>query len=61
MLSPATVEELHLLLNDMHVRLGMLKEIAATEPNPEFERVVEEIKTQELIILAKLAELGKKI
>jgi len=39
----------------------MLKEIAATEPNPEFEGVVEEIKTQEFIILAKLAELGKKI
>ena len=58
MISPAKAEELYLLLNDIHVRLGMLNEIAATDPNPQFERLVEEIRMQEVVILAKLAELG---
>ena len=60
MLSPAKVEELHLLLNDIHVRLEMLKE-AATESNPHFDRLLEAIKMQELVILAKLAQLGVKM
>jgi hypothetical protein len=34
MTSPAIVEELCLLLNDIHVRLEMLKGVAATESNP---------------------------
>lgn len=61
MLSPVKLEELCLLLNDIHVRLGMLKEIAATESNPEFDRLLEEIKMQEVVILAKLAQLGVKM
>jgi hypothetical protein len=39
----------------------MLKEIAATEPNAEFDRLLEEIKMQEVVILAKLAQLGVKM
>ncbi len=58
MISPANAEELYLLLNGIHVRLEMLKEIAATEANPEFDRLLEEIKMQEMVILAKLAQLG---
>jgi hypothetical protein len=61
LLSPAKVEELCLLLNDIHVRLEMLKDIAATEPNPEFDRILDEIKMQEVVILAKLAQLGVKM
>ena len=61
MLSPAKVEELSLLLNDIHVRLEILKEIAATESNGEFDRLLEEITIQEVVILAKLAELGVKM
>ncbi len=61
MISPAKAEELYLLLNDIHVRLEMLKEIAATEPNPEFDWLLEEIKMQEVVILAKLAQLGVKM
>ena len=61
MISPAKAEELFLLLNDIHVRLEMLKEIAATEPNPEFDRLLEEIKMQEVVILANLALLGVKM
>jgi hypothetical protein len=61
LLSPAKIEELYLLLNDIHVRLEMLKEITATEPNPEFDRLLEEIKMQEVVILAKLAQPGVKM
>jgi hypothetical protein len=61
LISPAKVEELFLLLNDIHVRLGMLKEMAATEPNSEFDRLLKEIKMQEVVILAKLAQLGVKM
>jgi len=61
LLSPAKVEELSLLLNDIHVRLEILKEIAATESNGEFDRLLEEITIQEVVILAKLAELGVKM
>jgi hypothetical protein len=57
--SRAKVEELYLLLNDIHVRLEMLKEIAATEPDPEFDRFVEEIKMQEVVILAMVVKLGE--
>jgi hypothetical protein len=39
----------------------MLKEIAATEPNHEFDWLLKEIKMQEVVILAKLAQLGVKI
>jgi hypothetical protein len=58
MTSPAIVEELCLLLNDIHVRVEMLKGIAATESNPEFDWLLEQIKMQEVVILVKLAELG---
>jgi DNA invertase Pin-like site-specific DNA recombinase len=61
LLGPAKIEELCLLLNDIHVRLEMLKEIAATEPSPEFDRLLEEIKMQEVVVLAKLAQLGVKM
>ena len=61
MLSSAKAEELYMLLNDVHVRLEMLKEIAATEPNSEFDWLLEEIKMQEVVILAKLAQLGIKM
>jgi hypothetical protein len=61
MILAAKVEELCLLLNDIHVRLEMLKEIAATDPSPEFDWLLEEIKMQEVAVLAKLARLGVKI
>jgi hypothetical protein len=61
MISPAIVEELCLLLNDIHVRREMLKGIAATESNPEFNWILDQIKMQEVVILAKLAELGVKV
>lgn len=61
LLSPDKVEELCLLLNEIHVRLEMLKEIAATEPNPEFDWLLEGIKMQEVVILAKLAQQGVKM
>jgi hypothetical protein len=61
LLSSAKAEELYMLLNDVHVRLEMLKEIAATEPNSEFDWLLEEIKMQEVVILAKLAQLGIKM
>jgi hypothetical protein len=58
LLGPDKVEQLFLLLNDIHVRLEMLKEMAATEPGPEFDALLQEIKMQEVVILAKLAEFG---
>ena len=58
MTSPAIVEELCLLLNDIHVRLEMLKGVAATESNPEFDWLLEQVKMQEVVILAKLAALA---
>jgi hypothetical protein len=58
MISPAIVEELCLLLSDIDVRLELLKAIAATESSPELDRLLEQIKMQNVVILAKLAELG---
>src|ERR1700735_1481290 len=41
LVGPDKVEELCLLLNDLHVRLEMLREIEATEPNRQFDQLLE--------------------
>lgn len=56
MLSRDDVEQLLLLLNDVHVRLEMIREMAVTEPDLEW--LLDQIRIQELVIIAKLAELG---
>ena len=54
---PDHVEQLLLLLNDIHVGLEMMAQLTTANSDPHLEAVVNEIKIQELVILAKLAEL----
>jgi hypothetical protein len=54
----ARIEELLLLLNDIHVRLEMLKDVLDDYKDIDCDWILDEIKIQELVILAKLAELG---
>jgi hypothetical protein len=61
LIDPNNSEQVWLLLNDIHVRLEMFKEITASEFNPEFDQLLEEIKMQEVVILAKLAQLGIRL
>lgn len=61
MLNQARIEELLLLLNDIQVRLEMLKDVRADYEDIDYDWILDEIKIQELVILAKLAELGVKL
>ena len=61
MLNQARIEELLLLLNNIHVRLEMLKDVTADFQDIDCDWILDEIRIQELVILGKLAELGVKL
>jgi len=60
----ATEVSVHLLrnlLSDIRLRLALIDEINTDAQDPELARLVGEIRMQEIVILAKLSELGIEI
>ena len=60
----ATEVSVHLLrnlLSDIRLRLALIDEINTDAHDPELARLVGEIRMQEIVILAKLSELGIEI